>query len=86
MVLIYSWIRFNIVLSAVRSTPDVLNLVIFMFTMMIVFSIIGRSIFLESLENPRANFSSFADSFTTLFQVVTGGDPVMFDFTCLWLA
>ena len=65
--------RFNIVLSAVRSTPDVLNLVVFMFTMMIIFSIIGRSIFMESLENPRANFSSFSSSFTTLFQVVTGG-------------
>ena len=65
--------RYNIVLSASRCVPDVLNLVVFMFTMMVVFSIFGRSIFLESLENPRANFSSFSSSFTTLFQVMTGG-------------
>lgn len=52
-----------------QSSNAVFNLVVFITVTMIVFAVMGMSLFGDTLDDPRANFGDFGRAMLTLFQI-----------------
>lgn len=59
-------------IKAASSWVPAFNLVLFIMVFMSAWTILGRALFADALDNTRANFDTFYRGFLTLFQIFTG--------------
>lgn len=58
-----------ILIKTAETANSVMNLMIFIITSMVVFAVMGMSLFGDTLGDPRANFTDFGRALLTLFQI-----------------